>query len=77
MSKSLTYADAGVDIDKAKDLESAIKKIAQKTHSSTRQIIQNTLPYFQTIFKKDKSFQKQSVQEFNLSKEEALWLRKN
>jgi len=31
MSKSLTYADAGVDIDKAKDLESVIKKIAKKT----------------------------------------------
>lgn len=33
MSKSLTYADAGVDIEKAKDLESIIKKIAQKTRT--------------------------------------------
>ncbi len=32
MSKSLTYADAGVDIDKANDFVSNIKKIAQKTH---------------------------------------------
>ena len=34
MSKSLTYADAGVDIDKAKDLEGIIAKIAKKTRTS-------------------------------------------
>lgn len=34
MSNSLTYADAGVDIDKASKLIGTIKKIAQKTRTS-------------------------------------------
>jgi phosphoribosylformylglycinamidine cyclo-ligase len=34
MGKSLTYADAGVDIDKAKNLAGTIEKIAKKTRSS-------------------------------------------
>ena len=34
MTKSLTYADAGVDIDKADKLVDRIKKIAQKTPRS-------------------------------------------
>ena len=34
MKKSLTYADAGVDIDKASDLVNKIKKIAQQTPRS-------------------------------------------
>jgi len=34
MSKSLTYADAGVDIEKANKLIGAIEKIAKKTRSS-------------------------------------------
>lgn len=34
MSKSLTYADAGVDIDKASDLVDIISKIAKSTHRS-------------------------------------------
>jgi len=57
--------------------KSIAQKIAQNTHSSTREIIQNTLPYFQTIFQKDKTFQNQAVSEFSLSKEETAWLRKN
>jgi phosphoribosylformylglycinamidine cyclo-ligase len=32
MSKPLTYADAGVDIDKASDFVKVIKKIAKQTH---------------------------------------------
>ena len=34
MSKPLTYADAGVDIDKANDFVRVIKKIAKQTHKS-------------------------------------------
>lgn len=34
MTKSLTYADAGVDIDKADNLVGKIKKIAQQTSIS-------------------------------------------
>lgn len=34
MDKSLTYADAGVDIDKANDLVAVIKKIASQTNRS-------------------------------------------
>jgi phosphoribosylformylglycinamidine cyclo-ligase len=32
MDKSLTYADAGVDIDKANEFVSSVKEIAKKTH---------------------------------------------
>jgi len=35
MSKPLTYADAGVDIDKAKNLIGTIEKIAKQTRSSS------------------------------------------
>ena len=34
MAKSLTYADAGVDIDKAGKMVDKIKKIAQQTSRS-------------------------------------------
>ena len=34
MSQSLTYSDAGVDIDKANDLVAVIKNIAKQTRTS-------------------------------------------
>jgi phosphoribosylformylglycinamidine cyclo-ligase len=34
MTKPITYADAGVDIDKANQLVSVVRKIAQQTHRS-------------------------------------------
>ena len=36
MKKKLTYADAGVDIEKADNLVDTIKKIAKKTRQNRR-----------------------------------------
>jgi replication factor C large subunit len=51
-------------------------KIAEKTHSSTKEVIKNTMPYFQFTFQKDKEFRENTIQELDLSKEEVMWLRK-
>ncbi|MCK4589770.1 MAG: replication factor C large subunit [Nanoarchaeota archaeon] len=52
------------------------EKIAGKTHCSVKDAVQGTLPYFKTMFK-DKGMKKELIDEFNLSKEEVAWLRKN
>ncbi|HJN56681.1 MAG TPA: replication factor C large subunit [Candidatus Woesearchaeota archaeon] len=52
------------------------EKIAEKTHSSSKDVIKNSLPYFQLAFKKNKSFRESFSEELNLSKEEVEWLRK-
>ena len=50
-------------------------KIAEKTHSSTKEILKTTLPYLQIAFKKDKNFRNNLIKELDLSKEEVDWLR--
>jgi replication factor C large subunit len=52
------------------------EKLAQKTHSSTREVVKNTLPFFQHIFKNSKTQQKQFIKEFDLAEEEVAWLKK-
>jgi len=52
------------------------EKIAEKTHSSKKSIIQNTLPYMQVIFKKNKKSGDDLAEYFKLDKEEVDWLRK-
>ncbi|MAH32861.1 hypothetical protein CL615_00540 [archaeon] len=52
------------------------EKIAEKTHSSSKDVIKNSLPYFQLAFKKNKSFRESFSEELDLSKEEVEWLRK-
>jgi len=56
--------------------KSIAQKIAEKTHSSTKEVIKNTLPYIQVTFKKNKNFRKELINELDLSREEAEWLRK-
>jgi len=49
-------------------------KIAQKTHSSQKQALQN-VPYFKTIFK-NSSNQQQFINQLDLSQDEVDWLNK-
>ena len=52
------------------------EKIAEKTHTSTRRVIQDTIPYLQQIFKKNKALSKELAEEFELDKDEVEWLCK-
>ena len=51
------------------------KKIAEKTHTSTKQILK-TMPYMQLIFKKNKEMAKGIIDDFELDKDEFAYLRK-
>ena len=57
--------------------KSIASKIAEKTHTSSRRALQDTLPYLSVIFKKNKKIADQIAQEFNLDNEEVDWLRKD
>jgi len=50
-------------------------KIAEKTHSSTREVLKD-IEYFKVIFKKDKDMSKDISKYLDLDKEEIAWLRK-
>ena len=52
------------------------ERIAERTHSSAKEVIKNTLPYLQVSFKKNKDFRNELINELDLSKEEVEWLRK-
>ncbi|MBW2992344.1 replication factor C large subunit [Candidatus Woesearchaeota archaeon] len=52
------------------------QKIAEKTHSSQKQIYKDTFPYFKHMFKNNKQLQKNFIEEFDLNKEEVEWLKK-
>ena len=51
-------------------------RIAEKTHSSVKDVIKNTLPYLQVAFKKNKDFRAELTNELDLSREEVEWLIK-
>jgi replication factor C large subunit len=51
-------------------------KIAQNTHSSTKQVLQSTFPYFQEAFKKNKDYASQMTEYLELDKDEIAWLNK-
>lgn len=52
------------------------QKIAEKTHSSQKEVIKSTLPYLNIIFKRSKEAAAQIADEFELDREEVEWLRK-
>ncbi len=52
------------------------QKIAEKTHSSSKQVIKDTLPYLQVIFNKNKKQSDLIAEELELNNEEVEWLRK-
>ncbi len=52
------------------------EKIAEKTHTSSRRALQDTLPYISFIFKNNKKQAEQLTETFQFNKEEADWLKK-
>jgi replication factor C large subunit len=52
------------------------EKIAHATHTSTTRALQDTLPYFQQVFKKNKEQSAVLTEAFDFSSEEVQWLRK-
>ncbi|MBI2651192.1 replication factor C large subunit [Candidatus Woesearchaeota archaeon] len=52
------------------------EKIAEKTHSSIKGIIKDTLPYLQEAFKRNKKFREELTEELELSREEVEWMVK-
>ena len=61
---------------KAMKKKAIAEKIAEKTHTSAKYSLKNTLPYLQVAFKKNKNFRNGLVQELDLSEEEIEWLMK-
>lgn len=53
------------------------EKIARKTHTSTKEVIKNTFPYFLIMFNSDKNAQEQFIDELDLDKDQVMWLKKN
>jgi len=51
-------------------------KIAEKTHSSTKDVLKNTLPYIHVIFKKNKKMRAELIKELELDRDEVAWLGK-
>ena len=56
--------------------KSIASKIADKTHTSSKKALQDTLPYLSIIFRKNKKLAGQLAQEFELDKDEVEWLKK-
>ncbi|MBN2422021.1 replication factor C large subunit [Candidatus Woesearchaeota archaeon] len=52
------------------------EKIAEKTHTSKKRVMQDTLPYLHHIFKSNKELSDKLANELDLEKEEVEWLKK-
>ena len=52
------------------------EKIGERIHTSSKEVIKDTLPYLQVAFKKNKNFREELTKELDLSREEVEWLRK-
>lgn len=52
------------------------EKIAEKTHSSTKEVIRDMMPYLQFIFKKNKEMGNKIADSLALDEEEVEWLKK-
>lgn len=55
--------------------KSIASKIAEKTHTSSKRALQDTLPYLSLIFKKNKELSGKLAKEFELDKDEVEWLK--
>lgn len=56
--------------------KSIAAKIAEKTHTSTKRVEQDVLPFLQIAVNKDKILLDKIFDEFELSKDEVMWLKK-
>jgi len=52
------------------------EKIAKKTHTSVKNVIKDTFPYIQSIFKKNKMMAEKFTEDLELSDDEVMWLKK-
>lgn len=52
------------------------EKIAERTHTSSKEALKDTLPYLQVAFKKNKIFRERLTEELDLSREEVEWMGK-
>ena len=59
---------------KLRKRKSIVEKIAKKTHTSSRTVIKDTLPYIRPIFKNNKEEASRLAEYFELDKEEAAYL---
>jgi len=59
---------------KAMKKKAIAQKIAAKTHSSSKEILKNTMPYLPVMFK-DKEMRNNIIKQLDLDKEEIEWLK--
>lgn len=59
---------------KTQKRKSIVAKIAQKTHTSSKRVLQDTLPYLRPIFKNNKQKASELAEYFELDKEEIAYL---
>lgn len=59
---------------KTQKRKSIVAKIAQKTHTSSKRVLQDTLPYLRPIFKNNKQEANKLAEYFELDKEEVAYL---
>ncbi len=52
------------------------EKIAERTHTSAREALKSTMPYFTYLFSKNKALQPKLIEELDLDEEEVGWLKK-
>ncbi len=52
------------------------QKIAEKTHSSAKEVIKSTMPYIKIIFRNNREAARQITEEFELDREEVEWLKR-
>lgn len=55
--------------------KSIVEKLSIETHTSTRKTLQNTLPYLQQVFQKNKEFATALTKTLKLEEEEVEWLK--
>jgi len=59
---------------KAAKKKEIARKIAEKTHSSKKEILKSTMPYLPVMFK-DKEMRNNIINYFDLNEEEVEWLK--
>ncbi len=52
------------------------EKLAEVTHTSVRRCVQDTLPFVQLLFQREKGIARELVRELDLQEEEIVWLEK-
>jgi replication factor C large subunit len=56
--------------------KSIAEKIAEKTHTSSKRVMQDTIPYLKTLFQRNSIKANQMADYFELGKDEIAWMKK-